>query len=61
MYNEVFAFFPHGAVETGPEYYYNGGFTYLANNNLQFDIRAGWGLNERAVDFFTGAGAAVRF
>jgi hypothetical protein len=61
MYNEVFAFFPHGAVATGPEYYYNGGFTYLANNNLQFDIRAGWGLNDRAIDFFTGAGAAVRF
>jgi hypothetical protein len=61
IYNEVFGFFPHGAVETGPEYYYNGGFTYLVNNNFQLDVRAGWGLNDRSDDFFTGAGGAVRF
>jgi hypothetical protein len=61
MYNEVFGIFPHGAVETGPEYYYNGGFTYLVNNNLQFDIRAGWGLNDQSDDFFAGIGGARRF
>jgi hypothetical protein len=61
MYNEVFGIFPHGAVETGPEYYYNGGFTFLVNNNLQFDVRAGWGLNDRSDDFFAGAGGAIRF
>jgi hypothetical protein len=61
MYNEVFGIFPHGAVETGPEYYYNGGFTYRVNNNLQFDVRAGWGLNDQADDFFAGTGGAVRF
>jgi hypothetical protein len=61
MYNEVFGIFPHGAVETGPEYYYNGGFTYRVNNNLQFDVRAGWGLNDRAADFFAGTGGAIRF
>jgi hypothetical protein len=61
MYNEVFGIFPHSAVETGPEYYYNGGFTYRVNNNLQFDVRAGWGLNDQADDFFAGTGGAVRF
>ncbi len=61
MYNEVFGLFPHGAVQTGPEYYYNGGFTYLVNNNFQLDVRAGWGLNDRSDDFFTGAGGAIRF
>jgi hypothetical protein len=61
MYNEVFGIFPHGAVDAPTEYYYNGGFTYLVNNNLQFDVRAGWGLNDRSDDFFAGVGGAVRF
>jgi hypothetical protein len=61
MYNEVFGIFPNGAVETGPEYYFDGGFTYLVNNNFQLDTRAGWGLNDRSDDFFTGIGGAVRF
>lgn len=61
MYHEVFGLFPHAAAETGPEYYYNGGFTYLVNNNFQLDVRAGWGLNDRSDDFFAGTGAAVRF
>jgi hypothetical protein len=61
MYNEVFGIFPHGAVDAPTEYYYNGGFTYLVNNDLQFDIRAGWGLNDRSDDFFAGVGGAARF
>ena len=42
------------------EHYADGGFTVLMNNNLQFDIRAGVGLNEDADDVFTGAGFAIR-
>ena len=61
MYNEVFGILPHGAVVTGPQYYYNGGFTYLVNNNFQLDVRAGWGLNDQANDFFAGTGGAIRF
>jgi hypothetical protein len=61
VYNEVFGIFPNGAAETGPEYYFDAGFTYLVNNNFQLDIRAGWGLNDRSDDFFTGIGGAVRF
>jgi hypothetical protein len=61
MYNEVFGIFPHGAVDAPTEYYYNGGFTYRVNYDLQFDIRAGWGLNDRSDDFFAGIGGAQRF
>jgi hypothetical protein len=62
-YTEWFAFFPQNARESGvgAEHYFNGGFTYLVNPNLQFDVRAGVGLNERAQDFFTGSGVAIRF
>jgi Putative MetA-pathway of phenol degradation len=62
-YTEWFAFFPAGAIDpgTGPEHYFDGGFTYLVNDDFQLDIRAGVGLNDHADDFFAGAGFAVRF
>src|SRR5688572_13061156 len=62
-YFEYFGFYPHGAVAAGvkPEYYLNGGFTYLLAPNVQFDVRAGFGLNPAAADFFTGTGFAVRY
>lgn len=60
-YTEVFAFFPSGASLALPEYYFDGGFTFPITNNLQFDIRAGVGLNEPADDFFAGSGVVVRF
>ncbi len=63
QYTEWFAFFPHGAVDPGasPEHYLNGGYTYLVTDNFQLDVRAGFGLNPAATDFFTGAGAAYRY
>jgi Putative MetA-pathway of phenol degradation len=62
-YFEYFGFYPSGAVAPGvkPEYYLNGGFTYKVTKNFQLDVRAGFGLNEAADDFFTGAGFAVRY
>ncbi len=39
----------------------NGGFTFLISDNLQFDIRVGFGLTEEAPDLIAGAGFAVRF
>lgn len=44
-----------------PEHYFDGGFTYLLRNNMQFDVRAGVGANAAAVDFFAGSGLCVRF
>lgn len=60
-YTEWFALFPQGAKGGGDEHYINGGITYLINNDVQFDVRVGWGLNQDASDFFAGAGFSVRF
>ena len=60
-YAEWFALFPHSATTAKPEQYFNGGFTYLVNNNIQWDIRAGVGLNDAAADYFMGTGFSIRF
>lgn len=60
-FTEWFAFFPAGSVVDLPQHYFNGGFTLLAHTNVQYDIRAGVGLNDAADDFFAGAGAVLRF
>ena len=59
-YSEYFGLYPYAATTVKPENYFNGGFTYLLTNNVQFDIRAGVGLNDAADDFFTGAGLTIR-
>ena len=60
-YTEWFALFPHSAVSASTEHYFDGGFTFLVNNNVQLDIRAGLGLNDAADDYFAGAGLSIRF
>jgi hypothetical protein len=59
-YTEWFGLFPAGSVEALPQQYFDGGFTYKVHDNLQFDIRAGVGLNEPADDFFGGIGSVIR-
>ena len=60
-YTEFYAFFPQHADSARSEYYFNGGFTYLLSNDVQFDIRAGWGLNSAADDYLVGTGLSIRF
>ena len=60
-YTEWFALFPHSADTAKPEHFFNGGFTYLVNNDIQWDIRAGLGLNSAADDYFVGTGVSIRF
>lgn len=60
-YCECFGFFPDDAADVTPEYYFNGGVTWLIGDNLQWDVRAGCGLNDAAGDFFTGTGLSIRF
>ena len=60
-YTEWFAFFPHAADTARSQHFFNGGFTLLVNDDVQWDIRAGTGLNEAAADFFAGTGLAIRF
>ena len=60
LYTEWFYFAPSGADTDHNQQYGNAGFTFLVNDNLQLDIRAGVGLNAAADDFFTGAGLSWR-
>jgi len=59
-YTEWYGLFPNSAETERTEHYANGGFTYLINNDVQFDIRAGYGLNHAADDYFVGTGLSVR-
>lgn len=61
MYIEYFGLYTYGRAVDVPANFVDGGFTYLVTPNVQLDIRAGLGLNERAEDFFTGSGISVRF
>ncbi|NOY29120.1 MAG: transporter [Planctomycetes bacterium] len=60
-YTEWFALIPSGADTAQTEHYANGGFTFLLSNDVQWDIRAGLGLNDAAADFFAGTGLSIRF
>ena len=60
-YTEYFGFYPTSADTASPEHYFNGGFTYLISNDVQWDIRAGTGLNDAADDYFVGTGLSIRF
>jgi hypothetical protein len=60
-YAEYFAFFPRGAALTST-HYLNGGITYGVTNNLQFDVRSGFGLRRIAgPDYFFGLGISRRW
>jgi len=59
-YAEWYMFAPAGAETAQNQQYFNSGFTYLITDNIQWDIRAGVGLNEAADDFFTGSGLSIR-
>ena len=39
----------------------NGGYQWLADDDIQFDLNAGLGLNDRAGDYRLGAGFSIRF
>jgi len=60
-YTEWFVLVPDGADTERTQHFFNGGFTYLINNDLQVDVRAGVGLNEAADDYFLGTGFVRRF
>ena len=60
-YAEWFAFFPDDAETDPVEHYLNSGFARRFGNNVQWDIRAGVGLNDASQDFFVGTGLSLRF
>ena len=60
LFAEWFASFQGNAVEPRTEHYFNAGLTGLITDDLQWDIRAGAGLNDPAEDLFLGTGLSVR-
>ncbi len=61
LYTEWFAILPEQSSAVASEHYLNGGVTWRLNDDTQFDVRVGTGLNDDAADFFCGAGLSVRF
>ena len=45
----------------GPEHLSHSGLAYLVNNDMQFDVHYGFGLNSNAPQSFVGAGFSFRF
>ena len=66
LYGEWYAFVPAGldvpAGRSGErtEHYLNSGLTWLANEDVQWDVRIGLGVNDAAEDLYVGAGAVFR-
>lgn len=60
LYGEWYALVPSGLEGGRAEHYVNSGLTWLTNNDLQWDIRIGLGLNDEAQDVYLGAGLAFR-
>lgn len=57
---EYFGVYP-GARGGDCQHNIDFGPVILINDNFQIDLRAGFGLNEEAPDFFTGIGFSFRF
>lgn len=60
VYGEYFLFGPN-AKGTSSAQYVDFGAAYLMTNRVQFDVRAGFGLNRQSNNFFTGAGVSFLF
>ena len=59
-YGEYFLFAPPGPGNDATGFL-NGGLTFLATDDFQFDVRAGVGVHGVRGNFFVGAGFATRF
>jgi hypothetical protein len=60
LYAEWYAFVPSGLEGGRSEHYLNSGLTWLANDDVQWDIRVGLGVNDAAEDMYVGAGMVFR-
>ena len=61
-YVEYFGFYPESKISnSGDEHFLNGGFTFALCDDLQLDVRSGFGLNDDSDDFFTGLGVSARY
>jgi Putative MetA-pathway of phenol degradation len=60
-FSEYYVLSPISADTNRPQDYYNAGFAVHINKDVQWDIRAGVGLNEAADNFFVGSGLTLRY
>jgi hypothetical protein len=60
-YTEWFALIRSSADTDRTTHFFNGGFTYLLSDDVQWDIRGGVGLNGAAADYFFGTGLSIRY
>lgn len=61
-FTEVIAFIPSGSLSALPEYYFHAGLVVFPNDDVQFDMHAGVGLNSAAANLaFTGVGLSWRY
>lgn len=60
-FSEFYVLSPIGADTNHPQDYFNAGFAVHLNKDVQWDIRAGVGLNEAADNFFAGTGLTLRY
>ncbi|HEY3392544.1 MAG TPA: transporter [Lacipirellulaceae bacterium] len=60
-FTEWYVLAPTSADTDHTEHYFDGGFTVLLSDDIQWDVLAGVGLNDAADDFFVGTGLSIRF
>ncbi|MDB5340114.1 MAG: hypothetical protein JWN70_5733 [Planctomycetaceae bacterium] len=61
-FTEIIAFIPSGSLSALPEYYFHAGLVMFPNDDVQFDMHAGVGLNAPAANLaFTGVGLSWRY
>ena len=58
MYTELYGFAPRASKAW---HGFDGGFTYLVNNNIMLDLSGGFGLTENAPDNYIAFGFSYRF
>jgi hypothetical protein len=58
---EWYVLAPCSADTNHNQHYANGGFSVRLSDDVQWDVRAGGGLNDAADDFFAGTGLSIRF
>lgn len=61
VFIEYFGLYFDGYIDDRPENYAHTGIRYRPTKNLQLDWHFGNGLHANALDYFTGAGLAIRF
>ncbi len=61
IHAEYFSVATDGRELEGTQHFFSPGVHYLITKNFELGIRVGWGLNDRAPNFFNNIGGGIRF